>query len=70
MIASSSTGRLQQSQTIQSPLSVNPFHTTDKDNIDSMEEALQQLAADASKKASCEHIAMSHFSWYITLLLQ
>jgi len=52
-------GSLQQSETVQSPQSVNPFYTVDKDNTNSMEEALQQLAADMSKKASCEHIIIS-----------
>ena len=52
-------GSLKQSQTIQSPQNVNnPFCTVDKDNTDSMEEALQQLAADMAKKASCKQIAV------------
>lgn len=45
-------GSLKQSQTVQSPQSMNPFYIVDKDNTDSMEEALQQLAADMAKKAS------------------
>lgn len=59
-------GSLKQSQIIQSPQNVNnPFCTVDKDNTDSMEEALQQLAADMAKKASCKQITMKAvFIWH------
>ena len=59
-------GSLKQSQTVQSPQNVNnPFCTVDKDNTDIMEEALQQLAADMAKKASCKQITMNCFSYTI-----
>jgi len=47
-------GSFQQPEASQSPLNLNPFHTVDKDNTNSMEEALQRLAADMSRKASCK----------------
>ena len=53
-------GSLKQSQAVQSPQCMNPFYTVDKDNTDSMEEALQQLAADMAKKASCKQITVTY----------
>lgn len=56
-------GSLKQPEASQSPLNLNPFHMVDKDNTNSMEEALQRLAADMSKKASCEQPAFSIVQW-------
>ena len=61
-------GSFQQPEASQSPLNLNPFHVVDKDNANSMEEALQRLAADMSKKASCKNrllksiVLSSHYS--------
>ena len=46
---------------------MNPFYTVDKDNTDNMEEALQQLAADMAKKASCKQISPVSYSYMLLL---